>query len=140
MKSGSTQPFTSDTVARRGGGASKSAPTLFDLEPVATARRTDPETSREAARSVQNIAQAQEDVLALLKRGPATDEELKARHDSAVSLGAMKRQSPSGLRTRRAELVERGLIVSDGRTRRTTAGRNSLVWRLAPCAGDSGSL
>lgn len=130
MNSGPTQPFTSETVARRGGSASKSAPTLFDLEPVATARRTDPETSRAAARSVQNIAQAQEDVLALLRRhGPGTDEEIAFRHAVGVSLGMVRKQSPSGLRTRRAELHKQGLVVASGQVRPTISGRASIVWR-----------
>jgi len=97
------------------------------VEPVA--RRTDPATSWAAAESVseRTIRKTQQEVLDILaRRGPSTDEEIAEsafRRDS--------QQSPSGLRTRRRELVDVGLVVDTGTRRPTKAGRMSIVWRLA---------
>ena len=100
-------------------------PTLFDTGPVA--RRTDPDTSWEAARSVDplKLRATQREILWVLRNwGPLTDEEI------AVIVGPESTQSPSGLRTRRRELVDRGLVVDTGARRRTRAGRRTIVWGL----------
>ena len=92
-------------------------------------RQRDPWTSRAAGRSVADVSRSQEDVLSLLRRfGPATDEEIALRHAARVALGEMKRQSPSGLRTRRSELQRAGKIVATGRVRHTVSGRATLEW------------
>lgn len=39
--------------------------------------------------------------------------------------------NPSTERPRRIELVQRGLVVDSGRTRKTRAGRNATVWVAA---------
>lgn len=128
MNSGPMQPFTSEPVARRGGSTSKSAPTLFDLEPVARSRKGDPWTSREAGRSVKHITETQGRLIGILRHwgDGLTDEELwqewEATYDRPIS--------PSGLRTRRRELERLEVIEDSGWTRPTKAGRKSIVWRL----------
>ena len=46
-------------------------------------------------------------------------------------LAEMLDLNPSSARPRRIELVEAGLIVDSGRTRKTASGRASVVWREA---------
>ena len=90
-----------------------------------TARSTDPDTSHAAAASIANVTDAQQTVLNLLsKHGPLTDLELAFRHadDEAEPI------SPSGLRTRRAELTEQGLVVDTGERRLSPSGRSCVVW------------
>ena len=94
--------------------------------PKAVARRGDPGTSWEAADSVRRIRETQQQVLDLLRRhGPLTDEQLGAY----ANLAGMK-QSPSGLRTRRRELVDMKLVEDTGQKRLTQAGRRTIVWGL----------
>lgn len=96
--------------------------------PIARARRTDPGTSHEAAASVRRITETHSRLLALLaEQGPMTDEEISA----AWAGSGLPPASPSGLRSRRAELVDRGLIVDSGSTRTTASGRRTIVWIAA---------
>jgi hypothetical protein len=88
------------------------------------ARSTDPATSHEAARSVEpHITSLQALVLKYLKDSPMTDEEL------VRCLSDCSYMSPSGIRTRRCELVRAGLVEDTGLTRPTRSGRRSIVWR-----------
>jgi predicted HTH transcriptional regulator len=95
------------------------------LEPgqKAVTRRSDPETSREAAASIssERLRESQQHVLAILKTlGPLTDEWLC--NYLATSM------SPSGARTRRAELVARGLVYDTGKRETLASGRKAVVW------------
>jgi len=95
-------------------------PALF-----AYARRTDPETSHEAAASVENLRASQHAVWALLREiGPSTDEELA----EAVRQSPRFLISPSGLRTRRHELVDAGLVHDTGQRKILATGRRAVVW------------
>ena len=89
--------------------------------PRAHARRSDPETSREAARSVTNIRESQQRILGVFQvGGPMADHQL---------LEYLPRTySPSGVRTRRSELVAKGLLRDSGKRIKTPAGRNAIVW------------
>lgn len=90
----------------------------------AVARRTDPETSQQAAESIdaKRLRESQEEVLATFHRlGPMTDQELVARYTGLA-------QSTSGLRTRRHELVEKGLLRDSGLRRKLESGRLAVVW------------
>ena len=99
----------------------------------AVARRTDPSTSWEAARSVSDLTAKQAEVLALVRHyGPMTDEDIAGRYRLDIDFLVRKeRQSPSGLRTRRNELVKAGLLRWTGETKIGTTGRKMRVWEAA---------
>lgn len=89
----------------------------------AKARSADPETSHAAARAVGDLTAHQELIYEALKRGDATDEVLWARvHTEGISV--------SGMRTRRKELVDMGLVEDTGRKLLTASGNSSIVWRV----------
>ena len=90
------------------------------------ARATDPDTSWDAARSVRLITAKQAAVRDVLGAAPSglTDEELAARYVGP-------HQSPSGLRTRRKELVDLGLVRDSGRRAQMETGRMAIVWEVA---------
>lgn len=89
------------------------------------ARLTDPETSHAAASSVSEIAHTHKIIVTLLRLdGPQTDEELLLLWNDRIA----KRISPSGLRTRRSELVDRGLVRDSGSRRALSSGRKAIVW------------
>ena len=91
------------------------------------ARSTDPGTSWEAARSIDpdKISEFQSYILTHLRHlGPMTDEELWDIED-AIHHGKV---SPSGLRSRRSELVSMGLVRDSGRKDTLRSGRRAIVW------------
>jgi hypothetical protein len=102
--------------------------------PPAT-RRDDPETSYEAAASVRQQTETHQRILRLFtRRGPMTDVELAAAWQQADEGGfGYPPISPSGLRSRRAELTDQlGLLEHSGEYRRGPTGRRMRVWRIAP--------
>jgi hypothetical protein len=103
---------------------------LFDPDkPVA--RRTDPETSHEAADSVTDITAKQEAVLRALRGiGRATDVYLREHYLelSRYYPMAYPRQSESGLRSRRSELVDKGYVYDTGERDVLDSGRRAIVW------------
>jgi hypothetical protein len=91
---------------------------------MATARVTDPETSHAAAASVRDVRESQRAVhRLLLLYGPATDERLV----HLAELTALH-ISPSGLRTRRHELVALGLVQDTGHRAVMDSGRRAILW------------
>ena len=99
---------------------------------MANARLTDPETSHQAAASVDNITATQTAILKLLGAFPMTDEELVLHYDQQIRMGAdsydFPRASASGIRTRRAELVQLGFVKDSGQRAKMASGRNAIVW------------
>lgn len=94
--------------------------------PKAVARNTDPDTSWDAADSVDpDKAETQRArVLRLLRDiGPMTDEQIRANY--TVRYGT---SSDSGLRTRRNELVTAELVRNTGKKRPGKSGRDFYVW------------
>lgn len=87
-----------------------------------SARTTDPETSHQAAASVHNISYVQRTVLSVLRVEPMTDEMLV----HIVNYRTL--MSPSGIRTRRAELVALGLVRDSGERAILKTGRKAIVW------------
>ena len=98
------------------------------------ARRGDPWTSWAAARSVDpaTVTATHRAILSLLdKEGPMTDERIALTYAYWSGLVELPKQSPSGLRTRRKELVDAGLVRDTGATARLATGRQGIVWGLA---------
>lgn len=91
------------------------------------ARSTDPVTSHLAAESVDNVTQTQAFILRCLKR-PRNDVELVNAYRAYKTA---PRASESGIRSRRAELVDRGLVIDTGRRVKLASGRYSIVWGLS---------
>lgn len=98
--------------------------------PDPRARSTDPRTSHAAAASVRNVNDRQQAVLNCFRDHPGglTDEDLEHAYDVG---GYGPQQTDSGLRTRRHELVEQGLVRDSGRKGVTAAGRAAVVWEHA---------
>lgn len=97
----------------------------------ARARRSDPRTSHEAAASVRGITATHRRILTLMEMfGPLTDDEIAARYRSEAKSMGWPPVSPSGLRTRRAELVDLGRVLDTRRTKATISGRRTTVWAL----------
>ena len=91
----------------------------------AVARSTDPQTSWQAARSIdpEGLRESQQQVLDILRRhGPLTDE--------GIYRFVNGEQSVSGARTRRSELVQAGLVRDSGARGTTSAGRRTIVWEV----------
>ena len=96
----------------------------------AHARSTDPQTSHEAARTV-NVTKGQQTVLnEFLMYHELTDEALiealQVRQDSCPDA----KLSDSGARSRRAELVAIGILKDTGRYGKTATGRKTTIWGL----------
>ena len=91
---------------------------------MAKARNTDPITSHLAAESVRDVTATQEYVLKALRKA-RTDVELVQAYNS---LKTAPRASESGIRSRRAELVRKGMVVDTGRRVRLDSGRYAIVW------------
>lgn len=104
---------------------------LSMLDPVAHARRSDPDTSHQAARTLspEALRGSQAFVLSCLRTGPQTD------HDIARCAWMETRYSPSRLRTARHELVRNGVVRWTGRTERIERGIHSTharIWEIVP--------
>lgn len=91
------------------------------------ARHTDPQTSHDAAKSVRNLSEAKQVILSQLYT-PKTDEELLEDYNLLMNLQGGNWISPSGLRSRRSELVSAGLVADSGERKRLKSGRNAIVW------------
>lgn len=95
---------------------------------MARARNTDPVTSDLAAESVSDITETQNYILAQLRVFPMADHELIS---VLRRISDAPKASESGIRSRRAELVERGLVVDSGQRAKTASGRQAIVWRAS---------
>lgn len=96
------------------------------------ARRTDPETSWWAAKSVANLRPTQLMILRLLSYQAGTDEQIAEGYQLLVDNDLVPPVSPSGLRSRRAELVDLGYVFDSGLRATLTTGRKAIVWQITP--------
>lgn len=87
------------------------------------ARITDPETSHEAAESVTNITPLKREILQRLMT-PMTDAELIR----TLKIYSELIVTDSGVRSRRSELVQAGLVRDTGARQKLKTGRNAIVW------------
>lgn len=97
---------------------------------VARARNTDPQTSHDAAESVQRITETQRAILSLLDGTPMCDEKLIELYVHSWKREGFPRASASGIRSRRSELVERGLIEPTAFKERMQTGGWGRVWQV----------
>jgi len=114
-------------------------PTLFDVIddwvapviPIAHARHTDPDTSHQAAATVTRITDSRQAILdAYRLRGPMADFDLEDYYAQVWQMHRWPRQSASGIRTRRAELADLGLVADTNRRTVTPSGRPCIIWGL----------
>lgn len=104
---------------------------------VAKSRAKDPESSRDAARQASNkLRESQEAVLRLFRvMGEMSDEQLVTEYTWRTSQypAMYPPQTPSGLRTRRHELVLCERISYTGRRDESVADRRvkPRIWRLS---------
>jgi hypothetical protein len=89
------------------------------------ARWSDPETSWQAAKRLGDLTEQQAKVWQVLILNGAMIDELLIVKCREAGIG----MSDSGIRSRRNELVNAGLVVDTGKTGRTVRGRNSTKWR-----------
>ena len=103
-------------------------------EAEAHARDSDPDTSHAAAESVRRITETQEAIADLMRHigRPMTDTEIAYRYGEwREHFGdAIPRSSPSGLRTRRSELVERKIVRDSGKRERLPSRRHAILWEI----------
>jgi hypothetical protein len=87
------------------------------------ARISDPETSHQAAQSVSHVSPLKNRILELL-RTPMSDPELfnAVRSSSPFSV------SESGVRSRRSELAQAGLVLDSGERQTLPSGRQAIIW------------
>ncbi|CAB5218844.1 hypothetical protein UFOVP226_3 [uncultured Caudovirales phage] len=96
----------------------------------AHARATDPQTSHEAARTV-NVTRGQQIVLnEFLMYHEMTDEQLIQALKIRMGSCPDAKLSDSGARSRRAELVAIGILKDTKKTTTTASGRRTTVWGL----------
>ena len=104
---------------------------------AAPARSTDPESSHEAGEQAKaKLRSSQDAVLRIFKLyGAMSDEMLVRVYESQMKKnpGLFPQQTPSGLRTRRHELVLREKIVYSGKRDESLGDRRikPRIWRLA---------
>jgi len=98
---------------------------VWDVIEKPKARHTDRQTSWDAAGSIsdQSVSVMKQRILQLLEI-PGTDQELIARFDMCLFEG-----SPSGIRSRRAELEKEGLVQVVGQSK-TASGRKCSVFQI----------
>ena len=102
--------------------------TLFDAQEHAHARRTDPLSSHLAAeRATERLTDVQERVLILLRvKGAATDNTIIQRfRDTWPEL----RMSDQSIRSRRADLVRKGLVTHTGDFGTSPYGQPARIWK-----------
>lgn len=95
---------------------------LFDI-PDKRSRRSDPDTSREAAKKIEpfvpTIREQVERFARDAKHSGFIDEDL------SIQFGA---ENVSSYRTRRAELTDQNIILDTGKRRHNEAGNDCIVW------------
>lgn len=91
------------------------------------ARNTDPQTSHDAAKSVNEVTRTKKAILSLL-RTHQSDMQLVANYIKLVSQNKAPKASESGIRSRRAELVKLGLVKDTGKRDLSASNRQMIVW------------
>ena len=101
----------------------------FEWRSRPVARSTDPETSHVAAASITELTRKQQTVLMVIhQEGPITDHALNCVYNDPFLRTWRPPQSESGLRTRRSELVRKGLVRDSGKRETLPSGRKAIIW------------
>lgn len=110
------------------------------MSPVA--RMSDPITSWLAAESVTNVQVLQKEIARLLAVGwPLSDEDIfDILEQRRIDDDSLPQISPSGVRTRRAELVDMGYVQAHDMRGMTRAGRQCALWVATPLPMMQGKL
>ena len=96
---------------------------------VARARHTDPFTSHLAASTIMDATTLQIRIVQCFDASTGmTDEELIATYSRMW--GNSFPATESSIRSRRAELRDRGAVVDTGRTRPNSNGNKSIIWDI----------
>jgi len=106
-----------------------SARQIFSLDDHAQARLFDPETSHEAADTVQ-VTRGQAIVLDTFTNAGRAMTDVEAWAYLQAHQHPTGKLSPSGFRSRRAELVANGTLEFSGTFGTTPSGRKTRIWRL----------
>jgi hypothetical protein len=101
---------------------------------MALARTLDPSTSHAAAKSVIDGRPTMKIIMDILRHGDASDEVIAYVYTGLVDAGRAPQASPSGLRSRRAELVDLGMVEDSGQRTLLMTNRRAIVWRLTEVA------
>lgn len=97
---------------------------------LARARNTDPQTSHDAAEKVKRMEEQRLAILVLLKATPLTDENIADLYELVWESQGFPPPTPSGLRSRRNELVRDGRVEATGDKKPTRSGCKSIVWQV----------
>lgn len=100
--------------------------------PRPLARPSDPATSHAAARAIDNLTAHQAAVLRVLRvtGRPMTDDDIAEHYARWIASGnkELPEQTASSLRTRRSELVDKGLVKDSGQRAPMRTGRPGTAW------------
>lgn len=88
------------------------------------ARKSDPTTSHEAAETVDEVTETKKFILEAL-REPRNDYDMIKTFRSMLGSPEVTDQS---IRSRRAELVDAGMVEDSGEKAKMPSGRWSIVW------------
>lgn len=97
---------------------------------VPKARKTDPQTSHDAASSVKEVSATQAAIMMILRSAPMCDERLVTEYQRWQPLDGYPKATPQSIRSRRAELVRMGLVQDAGFKESMTTGRFGIVWKV----------
>ena len=94
-------------------------------------RATDPETSKEAGLSLDQakVTELMKVIYKMLSVAPMYDEQLIVRYNLLREMEGWNMASPSGIRTRRSDLVKIGWVIDSGERKVLPSGRKSIVWK-----------
>jgi hypothetical protein len=97
---------------------------------VPRARTSDPQTSWDAAASVNNLSETKIAILMLLRGTPMCDERLIAEYRKWERIDNFPYASDQGIRSRRAELVRSGLVQAAPYKELMSTNRYGQVWQV----------
>lgn len=97
---------------------------------TAHARRTDPQTSHDAAASTRDRRECLNNVFEIFTDAaePLTHEEVVRTYRARETSHGWRHYSESGIRTRVCELARLGVIEDSGQRGKSSTGRAAILW------------